>query len=71
MKDSKKKKLKFIISILFIIIAIIGIFISYRSSYLQTTEIGTDYLDVFYTNVKYKYQVMGFNFILFFIMLYI
>lgn len=71
MKDSKKKKLKFIISILFIIIAIIGIFISYRSSYLQTTEIGTDYLDVFYTNVKYKYQVMGFNFILFFIMIYI
>ena len=65
----KKTKLKVIITLLFIVITTIGLAISYRASYLQTLEIGEEYLDVFYTNVKYKYQVMGFNFILLFIIL--
>ena len=63
----KKNKWKVIITLLYIIIVSIGIYISYRSSYLQTLEIGEGYLDVFYTNMKYKYQVMAFNFILFFV----
>ena len=67
----KKTKLKVIITLLFIVIVTIGLAISYRASYLQTLEIGEEYLDVFYANVKYKYQVMGFNFILFFIILFI
>ena len=67
----KNKKIKIIITLLFIIIVTTGLAISYRASYLQTLEIGSEYLDVFYTNVKYKYQIMGFNFILFFIVLYI
>ena len=67
----KKTKLKVIITLLFISIITVGIAISYRASYLQTLEIGKEYLDVFYTNAKFKYQIMGFNFILFFTILFI
>ena len=67
----KKTKLKVIITLLFILIVTIGLAVSYRASYLQTLEIGESYLDVFYANIKIKYQVMGFNFILFFIILFI
>lgn len=67
----KKTKLKVIITLLFILIITVGIAISYRASYLQTLEIGKEYLDVFYTNAKFKYQIMGFNFILFFTILFI
>lgn len=67
----KKNKFKIVITLLFILVVTIGLAISYRSSYLQTLEIGENYLEVFNTNIKYKYQVMGFNFILFFTILFI
>ena len=67
----KKTKIKVVITLLFIIIVTVGLAISYRASYLQTLEIGKEYLDVFYTNAKFKYQIMEFNFILFFIILFI
>ena len=65
----KKNKFKIVITLLFILVVTIGLAISYRSAYLQTLEIGENYLDVFNTNIKYKYQAMAFNFILFFIIL--
>ena len=65
----KKNKFKIVITLLFILVVTIGLAISYRSAYLQTLEIGENYLDVFNTNIKYKYQSMAFNFILFFIIL--
>lgn len=65
----KKNKFKIVITLLFILVVTIGLAISYRSAYLQTLEIGENYLDVFNTNIKYKYQATAFNFILFFIIL--
>ena len=71
MKEKKKSKLKIMLVLLFIIIVAAGMYMSYRTNYLQTLEIGEEYLDVFYTNVKYKYTIMAFNFILFFIIIFI
>ena len=67
----KKNKFKIVITLLFILVITIGFAISYRAAYLQTLEIGENYLDIFYTNIKFKYQVMGFNFILLFVILFI
>ena len=67
----KNTKFKVIVTLLFVIIVTIGLAVSYRATYLQTLEIGEEYLEIFYTSVKYKYQVMGFNFILLFIILFI
>ena len=71
MKEKKKSRFKIAIVVLFIIITAIGIYVSYRSNYLQTLEIGEEYLDVFYTNMKYKYTIITFNFVLFFAVIFI
>ena len=67
-KHSKKRML---IVLLFIIIIAIGIYISYRGSYLETLEIGEQYLDVLKQNLLYKYVVMAVNFIILFLFIYI
>ena len=67
----KKTKIKMIITLLFIVFVIIGLAVSYRSSYLQTLEIGEEYLNVFYINTKLRFQVMGFNFLMIFLILFI
>ena len=67
MKEKKKSKWKVIITLIFIILIAIGMYMSYRATYLQTLEIGEEYLDVFYTNMNYKYKIMLVNFALFFI----
>lgn len=71
MKEKKKNKLKIIIVLLFIILVTLGMMISYRTGYLETLEIGEEYLEVFYTNMEYQYKIMGFNFILFFTLILI
>ncbi len=71
MKEKKKSKLKIILVILFILLATIGTWMSYRATYLQTLEIGEEYLDVFYTNMNYKYKIIAANFMLFFVLIFI
>ena len=70
MKEKKKSTLKIIVVLLFIILVALGMYMSYRTDYLQTLEIGEEYLDVFYTNMQYKYKIMIFNFILFFCIIF-
>ncbi len=69
MKEKRNINLKIILVVLFIIIIALYMYISYRSLFLQTKEIGEEYLQVFYTNVNYKYKIMAFNFILFFLVI--
>ena len=69
MSEKKKSKLKVIIVIIFTMIVAMGLYMSYRSNYLQTLEIGENYLSVFQTNCKYYYQALGFHFVLFFILI--
>lgn len=71
MKEKKKSKWKFAITLIFIVLVAIGMYMSYRATYLQTLEIGDEYLEVFYTNINYKYKIMTFNFLLFFIIIFI
>ena len=54
----EKNKFKIVITLLFILVVTIGLAISYRSAYLQTLEIGENYLDVF--NTKEHRQLLIF-----------
>ena len=58
MKESKKNKIKIVTVLIFAILIAIGMWMSYRATYLQTLEIGEEYLNVFYTNMNYKYKIM-------------
>ena len=69
-KKPKSKKRMFIV-LLFVLIVAIGIYISYRGSYLETLEIGEEYLDVLKQNVVYQYGTMLVNFIILFLFIYI
>lgn len=66
----KKSKIRMILVILFIIIFAIGNYISLRGSYLEYKELGENFIDIFQTNLKYKYYIMGINFIFLYIVMY-
>lgn len=71
MKEKKFTKIKILLVFVFIVLAAIGIYMSYRAEYLQTLEIGEKYLEVFYTNMNYKYRIMLLNFLLIFVILFV
>ncbi len=66
-KKEKKIRIRVILVIIFTIIAGIFAYISYRGNYLETVEIGEKFKEVFITNLKYKYSIIGVNFIILFI----
>lgn len=70
-KSKKNKKIKVILVIAFIILFVLYSYISYRAGYLQTSEIGEEYLKVFEQNNIYKGKIFIFNFIVIFSILYI
>ena len=65
-KTKKKSKIRMILVILFILIFAIISYIQIRGSYLEYLELGENYLDVFYTNIIYRYSLMAINFVLLF-----
>ena len=67
----KKSKIRMIIVIAFLIVFALATFISLRGSYLETLEIGENYLEVFWKNVRYKYVTMAVVFLLLFLVLYL
>lgn len=67
----KKTAFKVVLVVLFTLLVAIGMYMSYRANYLQTLEIGEEYLPVFQTNMEYKYQILGFNFILFLVVIFV
>lgn len=66
----KNKNLKVILVIVFILIFALATFVSIRGNYLEYKELGENYLQVFYTNLVYKYIIMAINFVLLFIIIY-
>ncbi len=66
----KKSKIRMILVILFILIFVITSYIQIRGSYLEYLELGENYLDVFYTNVMYRYALMTINFVILFFIMY-
>lgn len=57
-------KIRTILVITFLIIYILVTCISLRGQYLEYAELGEQYVEVFYTNLKYKYSIMGINFVI-------
>ena len=71
MEKSKNKfklnlnnKIKSIFVIIFVALYILITYISLRGQYLEYAELGEQYVEVFYTNLKYKYSIMGISFVI-------
>ena len=58
------KKIRTILVIAFIILYVFITYISLRGDYLEYLELGEQYVKVFFTNLKYKYSIMGISFVL-------
>ena len=71
MIEKRFTKIKTLLVLVFIVLAAIGMYMSYRAEYLQTLEIGEKYLEVFHTNMNYKYRIMLLNFLLIFVILFV
>lgn len=69
-KQNKKMKTRVILVLLFIALFSVISYISLRGSYLEYKELGENYTEVFFTNLKYKYTIFGINFIVLYFIIY-
>ena len=71
-KQTKKKngKTRMIIVILFLLIFAGISYIQLRGSYLEYLELGEKYTNIFFTNLKYRYTIMGINFVILYFIIY-
>jgi len=71
--ENKQKKIRTrtILVTIALAIFVIGLFIVYRANYLETLEIGENYIDVFLQNAKYKLFIGIANFVFVFTLVYI
>ncbi len=69
-KVKKSKKRMIIVSIVFII-ALIVAYVLFRGTYLETIEIGEQYISVFWQNIKYTTITFIINFLTIYFMIYI
>ena len=69
-KTKKNSKIRMILVIAFIFIFAIISYIQIRGSYLEYLELGENYLEVFYTNLIYRYALMAINFVILFFVIY-
>ena len=65
-----KKKTRMILVLLFIFIFLVISYIQLRGSYLEYKELGENFVEVFFTNLTYKYSIMAINFVLLYIIIY-
>ena len=64
------KKTRAILVIAFIAVYLLITYITLRGQYLEYVELGAQYVEKFFTDVKYKYAIMGITFIFLSIILY-
>ena len=69
-KPKKKSKVRMILVIVFIILFAIVTYIQARGSYLEYLELGENYVQVFWTNIIYRYALMAINFVVLFFVIY-
>ena len=65
------KKMRAVIVIAFIAIYILATYISLRGQYLEYLELGEQYVEKFFIDMKYKYSIMGISFIILSVILYL
>ena len=58
------KKTRALLVIAFIAMYLLVTYITLRGQYLEYAELGTQYVEKFVTDVKYKYSIMGIIFAL-------
>ena len=68
---NKKSKTRFFVVLTVAVIAFIITYIIFRGTYLETLEIGENYISVFWQNVKYMSITIAINFIVVYFMVYI
>ena len=66
----KSKKYRRIFVLLFMMLFSLVTFIVLKGNYLEYKELGEQYINVFWTNIKYKYGLMLVNLVLIFIGMY-
>ena len=72
-KERNKKKnnrTRMMLVLLFIAIFAVISYIQLRGSYLEYQEIGEQYIQIFYTNLIYKYAIMAVNFVILYFIIY-
>ncbi len=65
-----KNRTRMMLVILFLLIFIIISYVQLRASYLEYKELGEQYINIFYTNIIYRYGIMAVNFIFLYIVIY-
>lgn len=65
-----KSKTRMILVILFLLIFAGISYIQLRGSFLEYKELGEQYINIFYTNMSYKYSIMAINFVILYLMIY-
>ena len=69
-KITKTKKTRRLIVLIFLAIAIIVTYTIYRGEYLETLELGEQYLSVFWQNLIYEFATFGISFVIIYFLIY-
>ena len=69
-QTKKKSKLRRMLVLIFIAIFTLVTFVALKGNYLEYEELGQNYIEVFWTNMQYKYTIMGVNFVLLYFVMY-
>ena len=67
----EKSKTRMILVILFLMVFATISYIQLRGSYLEYQELGEQYINIFYTNIIYKYAIMAINFVILYFIIYL
>ena len=71
MRNKKKKsKTRMLLVLLFLAVFSIISYIGLRGSYLEYKELGEQYINIFKTNLTYRYTIMAINFVILYFVLY-
>ena len=70
-KTKKKIKTRFFIVLAVALVTLIVGYIVFRGTYLEIMEIGENYINVFWQNIKYKVVALVINFVFIYSMIYI
>ena len=68
--ENQKSKVRMVLVILFVLLFAGISYIQLRGSYLEYLELGEKYTSIFYTNIMYRYIIMGVNFVFLYFVIY-
>jgi len=69
-EKTKKGKARKWVVLAFLLLAVIVLYVIYRGEYLETLELGEQYLSIFWQNLTYRFSTFGITFILLYFILY-